>query len=339
MSYITTESANVITNPNNAYASLDTYNMDNIIGPPISPIVPSMHYIQLPQEHMNYGYDALSHDYNGIGYYNVTTGYGNKCTTFELARCPSNRAMSCGGAPGTPGGAPSGAPAGAPSAAGCPVTVPSTREGYSQPLVYHQTTAAPMQSVQKTIKDLDIEVFLDTKNCPHSQSMMKMLEQHGLVHLVTIYHVNNPEIRNMLIQKGGNGVPFLYSKTSGAHLTGMPPHLNALVNTLNTKKQPVTPSLNPEVVEKLKQLDIVVYTTDSCHYCKLYKQFIYSQGLRPHIKMIDVNNKADTMNDDFLKTNQLTAYPFTVSKSLRTSFPGLPKSVDEIFVLLTNQST
>jgi hypothetical protein len=55
--------------------------------------------------------------------------------------------------------------------------------------------------------------------------------------------------------------------------------------------------------------------------------------------MIDVNNKADTMNDDFLKTNQLTAYPFTVSKSLRTSFPGLPKSVDEIFVLLTTQST
>jgi glutaredoxin len=116
-----------------------------------------------------------------------------------------------------------------------------------------------------------------------------------------------------------------------------------MVKLLSTK-QTKAPSgsaesaLHPHLAKQLKELDLVVYTTDSCHYCKLYKQFIYRNGLRPYIKLVDINNKEDTSNDDFLRTNQLSAYPFTYSKAMRTSFPGLPKDVNEIIVFLTTQN-
>ena len=80
----------VVTNPKNGYAQLDTYNYKSIWGPPISPIVPPMQYIQLPHDYNNFGYNSLSHDYNGVGYYTVEDGYGKRCTSFHMAQCPNN---------------------------------------------------------------------------------------------------------------------------------------------------------------------------------------------------------------------------------------------------------
>ena len=97
------------TRPNTFYAKLDAYNQDSLFGPPEPPMTPSMQYITLPQEHVNYGYDALTHHSDGSRYYSVTSGYGNKCTTFNTAKCPTNQVI--GGA----GLAPAPAPAPAPS--------------------------------------------------------------------------------------------------------------------------------------------------------------------------------------------------------------------------------
>jgi len=87
---ISSEPGSALTRPNNVYVQLDRYNENSIIGPPVSPLIPSMQYIQLPLEHTGYGYDALSHDNDGVGYYSVTSGYGNKCTSFATAKCPRN---------------------------------------------------------------------------------------------------------------------------------------------------------------------------------------------------------------------------------------------------------
>lgn len=106
MSYLNTELGDVLTRPNSVYNTLTTYNTNSIFGPPISPIIPSMQYITLPIERPSFGYQSLSHDFNGIGYYNVETGYGNQCTQFVTARCPGNtRQMP------VPGPAPAPAPA------------------------------------------------------------------------------------------------------------------------------------------------------------------------------------------------------------------------------------
>lgn len=305
----------VVARPNNFYAKLDTYNQDNLIGPPVPPIVPSMQYITLPQEHVNYGYDALTHDSDGSNYYNVTTGYGNRCTTFNTAKCPTNQIIS-------PAGAPAPAPAPAPAHA-------QVREGYCHP----PSQSSPNQNLRSQINDLQPVFFLDIKNCGHCRNMHNMLKQNQVLDLVVIKDINDPKNRQELVKLGGQGVPFIVSKRYGSNVTGVPPNLPALVMTLKQQK----PKVSPQLAAQLKDLNLVVYVSDMCSYCKMYKQFIHENGLRPFIRIVNVGNKEETKNDPFLKTNSLVGYPTTYSCKHKTSFPGVPKNVAQIVALLTNQ--
>ena len=115
MSYSNFDLGYVVTRPDNSYARLDAYNQDSIFGPPEPPMTPSMQYITLPQEHVNYGYNALTHNSDGGNYYTVANGYGKPCTTFNTAKCPTNQII---------------APAGAPAPA--PAPGPAPMEGYSR---------------------------------------------------------------------------------------------------------------------------------------------------------------------------------------------------------------
>jgi len=206
--------------------------------------------------------------------------------------------------------------------------------------------------LKATIENLQLVAFVDTKNCPHCQSFINLLQQEDLVDCVMIKDISNPSFRNEMAQHGANGVPFIKSAKLGTSITGSPPNIEALVKALD-KSSAVSsttasgPQISPELARQLKDLDITVYTSDSCHFCVMYKAFIEKAGLRPYVKIVDLTNKNDVVADPYLQTNQLPAIPFTYSKTLRTSFPGLPRSankgsnadsIQEIITLLTTQS-
>lgn len=306
MAYVNTELGYVVTKPNNVYAQLDTYNNDSIIGPPVSPIIPSMNYIQLPRDYTNYGYNSLSHDFDGNGYYNVMNGYGKKCTTFDMAKCPRNQIITPVGA----GPAPAGYPA------------PAVREGFD--------------NTKNTVRDLSLYIYVDDKNCPHCHTLKKLLIDNGLANDVILKDINDPAVKDELLKIGGTGVPFTVSKKLGTSVTGAPPSINALVKSL-TSESPA--SREHDIYDTIRDLQLTVYTSPDCAACAVYKQFIDQNGLRPYIKIVDVTNKDDVDNDVFLKTNSLPAYPFTYSRKYKTSFPGAARHVKEIINLLTNQGT
>lgn len=312
----------VITNPKNGYAQLDSYNMKSVWGPPVSPIVPPMQYIQLPHDYNNHGYNALSHDYNGVGYYTVESGYGRKCTSFHMAQCPGNEPVR---------------PPAAPIVSTAP---PMMREAF---------TLEKKKPLRGTIEDLDLVVYVDTKNCPHSQSLLNLLRQEGVLDCVAVRDISNPAHRNELAQNGANGVPYTRSKTNGTSITGCPPNADMLVRALEKRTTGGSgPTIHPQLARQLKDLDIVVYTSDSCHFCVMYKAFIEKAGLRPYFKVVDLTNKEQVVKDPYLQTNQLPAIPFTYSNKLKTSFPGMPRTankgsysetIQEIITLLDSQST
>lgn len=313
----------VVTNPKNGYAQLDSYNLKSIWGPPVSPIVPPMQYIQLPHEYNNYGYNALSHDYNGVGYYTVETGYGKRCTSFHVAQCPNNEPIK-------------------PPAPPIVSTPP--------PMMKEAFTMEKKKSMNETVRGLDLVVYVDMKNCPHSQSILSMLKQNNLLDCINIKDINNPEGRNALMKNGANGVPFIKSNTMGTSITGAPPNVEMLIKALEKKGVAADhgSTIDPALAAQLKDLDLVVYTSDSCHFCVMYKSFINKAGLRPYFKIIDLTNKEQVVKDAFLQTNQLPAIPFTYSRRYKTSFPGLPSSankgsvvetIQEIINVLTSQST
>ena len=315
----------VVTNPKNGYAQLETYNTKSVWGPPVSPIVPPMQYVQLPHDYNNYGYNSLSHDFNGVGYYSVETGYGKRCTSFHTAQCPSNQPIK-------------------PPAPPIVSTPP--------PLMKESFVLEKKKPLNETVQNLKLVIFVDSKNCPHSESLLQLLKNNNLLESVQVLDITEPSNRNALITNGANGVPFIRSMTLGTSITGAPPSIELLVKALDNK-QPITsnnpPSINPELLKKLQQLDIVVYTSDSCHYCVMYKSFIQKAGLLPYMKIIDLTNKEQVVKDPYLQTNQLPAIPFTYSKTYKTSFPGLPRTtnkapyddetVQEIITVLTSQST
>lgn len=313
----------VVTNPKNGYVQLDSYNLKSVWGPPISPIVPPMQYIQLPHEYNNYGYNALSHDYNGVGYHTVESGYGKRCTSFHVAQCPNNEPIK-------------------PPALPIVSTPP--------PMLREAFTMEKKKPLNETIKNLDLVVFVDTKNCPHSQTMMSLLQQNNLMDCVNVKDISNPEYRVELMKNGANGVPFVKSSRMGTSITGAPPSVEMLIKALDKKSVATKneqPTIHPQLAKQLKDLDIVVYTSDSCHFCVMYKAFINKAGLRPYLKIVDLTNKEQVVKDPYLQTNQLPAIPFTYSCKQKTSFPGLPSSankgsypeaIQEIITLLTSQS-
>ena len=200
-----------------------------------------------------------------------------------------------------------------------------------------------------TIKNLKIVIFVDSKNCPHSESLLQLLNNNNLMECVQVFDINDPAYRNELLNNGANGVPYIRSVSMGTSITGAPPTIELLIKSLEKRSVPNNePSINPELLKKLKNLDIVVYTSDSCHFCIMYKAFIEKAGLRPYMKIVDLTNKEEVVKDPYLQTNQLPAIPFTYSKTYKTSFPGMPRTtnktsydetVQEIITVLTSQST
>ena len=313
----------VIADPKNGYAQLDTYNFKSVWAPPVSPIVPPMQYIHLPHEYNNFGYNSLSHDYNGVGYYTVESGYGNRCTAYHTAQCPNN----------------------------APIRPPAGPIMSTPPPIMERFSLGKKKPLNETIQDLQLVIFVDTQNCPHCKSIVKMLENNQVLQYVQLKEISNPQYFQELKSCGGNGVPFIKSLSRGSHIKGAPATIDILINELekknNNNNNNNNSSIDPRLAKQLSDLDITVYTSDSCGYCRIYKSFLEEANLFPYIKIVDLTDKQQVVKDPYLQTNQLPVIPFTYSNRLKTSFEGLPRSanketineyIQESIARLTSQS-
>lgn len=78
------------------YATLGTYLQKQQYSIPSTVTVPNMQTPIIPQYSGGYGLSTLTHDYDGVGYYNINNAYACSAikTSFNLAQCPSNRALT-----------------------------------------------------------------------------------------------------------------------------------------------------------------------------------------------------------------------------------------------------
>lgn len=300
-----TEQGTNLTKPYTAYANLTAYNESSRFGPPLSPIIPPMQNISLPKDYANYGYNSLSHDFDGNGYYTIDKGYGSRCTDFYAARCPQNVPL----------------PAPAPPLS----TPPPVREDFF---------FDKQKELKNTIRNLKLEIYVDDKcgNCRNMKKLMSPYEKS-----IVYKDINIDKFYKELIKHGATGLPYTYSLTLNTAVRGTPPSVEILINKLAENKKKILPQ---HLFKKLKELDLVVYTMESCTYCQLYKKFMEQHGINEKlITIIPIEDKEKVRTDPYLTTNQLPGFPFTMSRTYKTSFPGVPRSIEELINLLTQQST
>ena len=283
------------------YTNLSNYLEGQQFGPKPSVPTPDMAYPVLPENRVNYGYRALTHDSSPYtGYYNIESGYGsqNKCGTFMYGSCPSNTYVR----PYFP--AP---PSPSPSTEGFQVGASAPSAGTLKPqlkeLKLVMFTQDGCKYCSDVVKDLDLK-----KNCPS----MKIL--------------NLKDKKNIEVFQGygGQGVPFFVSQKTNKTFTGHPKSLSTLVNALELQSVPVQTN---DVRAILKGLDVKLLLDRRCGYCKKLKSMLEQNGVSDVVVMYWDN---DPSAKDVFGGLAIDGVPVIYSMKTGKHIVGAPASLSQL---------
>lgn len=317
--FSTMEYNNNLCSPNNEYGSTKGYsNYNTLFAQKLPPTVPSMKYPTILEQSNVYGYDALTHDGDGAGYYNVNTAYGNSCNpSYFVAKCPNNKFIR----PFLPG------PKEFVSPSACPVENEPISEGFVE---------GYSTDLLSAIEKLKIIFFYDSK-CPHSKNLYQSFvnavgvdQFHKAVELKNIVeNQNEQEMTNL----GGYAIPFLYSRTTNNSLTGYVPVQKAIeelsLSKTNSKDTVSISAPSDSLHDKIKQLHLSVYVMKGCYFCDRVKQLLES-----HKNHIQFKDGLDSKYKDEVKSAQ--GFPYIVSEKTKKSYTGLPPSLEKLVQSLSH---
>lgn len=287
----------------NEYGSQQRYN--TLFANKLPDTVPSMNFPVVLQQNTSkpYGYDALTHDSDGTGYYTVKTGYSRDCEpVYNTVKCPENRVLR----PFLPSHQII-----TPSAS--PIQNELISEGYSLDLV-------------NKIKNLELSLYHDVANCPHSKKLFNELTNaigiDNVKRFVQLKDINNKSNEQQMTNLGGYAVPFVYSNSTNNSVTGYYP-LNQLLNELSKRNE------HSKLKKKIIELDIVLYVLENCVYCQKVKEML---GDLLHLVQV-----IDAMNPNVREQiKNFPGFPVLVSKKTGKHKVGLPNSIHELVKHLSN---
>jgi len=287
------------------YGTQDKYN--TLFASKLPDTVPSMNFPTILEQNTfkPYGYNSLTHDSDGTGYYTVKTGYSKDCDPkYNTVKCPQNRVLR----PFAPD------PKHYISPSACPIENQYVSEGFANdPL--------------SLVKQLKLSFYYNLKTCPHSQKLFnEMVSTIGIENVkkyVQLKDVSIPANEQEMTNYGGYAIPFVYSHTTNNNVTGYYPLDTLFKQLLGTKSTNKVPSRADPLLTKIIDLDLIIYVLENCIYCKkvkeLFKDFIN------HIKIIDAS---DPKVKDQVKN--FPGFPVILSNKTKKHKLGLPKSIDDI---------
>lgn len=289
----------------NEYGTQDKYN--TLFASKLPETVPSMHFPTLLDQHTfkPYGYDALTHDGDGTGYYTVGTGYSKDCDPkYNTVKCPQNRILR----PFLPDSKQYVGPS------ACPVRNEPVSEGYEPDLI-------------ALVRHLKMSVFVDLKNCPHSYKLYNdMISAIGLENVKKYVQIKDISIKSneqQLTNLGGYAVPFTFSHTTNNSVTGYFPLMTLLKDLSVHKKSPAPHSIKDKIID----LKIKLYVLKNCIFCQKMKEL-----LKEYLDYITIADATDPAVKDEVK--QFPGFPVAVSQKTKKMKIGLPKSIDELIIAL-----
>lgn len=221
------------------YTKLSSYLQGQQFGPKSSVPVPDQGYPILPLNQVNYGFNALTHDSNGVGYYNIESGYGQpkQCTSFMVGSCPSNNVIQPYGPKG-------------------PYGKSSSVEGFQ-----YEDSA-------------DVIMFVQD-NCKHCKDVLKQLPLKKVIPSLIVLDLKDPKNMQKFVSYGGQGVPFFVAPQTKKTFTGKPKTAEGLTLALQLNK---ASTASGRTIDPIKDLDIKVLLSKRCGYCTKLKNLLEQSG-------------------------------------------------------------
>lgn len=159
-------------------------------------------------------------------------------------------------------------------------------------------------------------------SCPHCTSAKKALQNNlSSIQLKDLKIQSNYQ---EFISKGGRGVPFFVSKSSGKTFSGNPGSFTNLLSKIG--KSESLPKSKPKSYQ-LKDLKVKIFVSDSCGYCKRLKQLLKNTNNIQNVRIISLSDSDYQKEASKYKFN---GYPFIVSETTGQHILGAPPSIESL---------
>jgi len=294
--------SNGIISRESLYSNLDTYNKLSQLGPELPPTVPSQMFPTFLKQPVSNSYDILTYDNNLYNYPSVQTAYPSKEPKYYVGKCPENnmirefnfqqeKEMT--------------SPTPTPIPRKCNVINEPIREGYTS----------------GDLKDLDIVLFID-KKCPFSKEQLKQ----SFIDEVTVKDIKKKENKQMLTNMGGTATPYFYSIKTNRNFTGLEKSGQNLYKIVSQKENFINDSQ-----QKVKDLDIIIYSSPNCPYCMKLKKMLYDEGMMDYVSFIEDISKMENLE-------KIQGFPYLMSKKNSKDMTGCPNNIDILLEKLSIDS-
>lgn len=163
------------------------------------------------------------------------------------------------------------------------------------------------------LKNLDIILFVD-KKC---KFCIKQLNQPFSKHF-QLKDIKDVENKQMFTNHGGFATPFFVSKKTNKTFTGVLDSPDKVIKALSLKE-----NFSTDIQQKVKDLDIIVYSSPACPHCTNFKSLCKSENV---LSSMDFVEDISQMRD----VKDIKGFPTIVSKKTNKNMTGAPPNLQTL---------
>lgn len=187
------------------------------------------------------------------------------------------------------------------------------------------------------LRDMDVLFFM-SPSCGWCQKMKGVMEKENTIGDVKLVDVTKPEGLELAKQYGSidKGVPSFVSKKLKTGTVGFKETTAELIQSLKKAKdspQPDVPPMNPEeALKKIADLQVVLFTSPTCGWCKKAKEALGEAGVADYVEVVDIS----TPDGKALVQQQIPEFrgvPVAKSKvtgKISTGYKAVPQLIAEL---------
>ncbi len=286
------------------YSDLFDYNNSSQFGPKLPATVPSSKFPTILDNSTKHSYSVLTYENNQNSYPSIDSAYTFKEPKYFVGKCPNNEKIRDFG----------------PSVVPVPTPEPKKKkEAEKSCNVVNEPIVEGFQeeNTMEQLKKLNILLFID-KKCPFSRNQLKQ-ESTQTMDVIDIKKKKN---KQMFTDYGGFATPFFYSLSTNRSYTGFEPNDKTIVKNMS-----VIENFSNSTSGKIKDLDIVIYSSKQCPYCNMLYKMLSDNNQLNNVTIVDDMNQMENIEN-------IQGFPYIFSRKTKKHMTGAPQDLDSLLLVM-----